>query len=203
MFEGRRKITEGSEQSIFVNFMASRIRLHVAEFSPRFVFIHAGVVEWKDRAIVIPARSFSGKTSLVKELVRLGACYYSDEYAVIGEDGLVRPFASPLGIRKSGEWEQTDANPEDFGVVGTAPVEIGMIVHTAFESGADFEPVEISRGEGILEMLSQTISMTYRPEFTLKLLNLATSRAIILKSIRGEAARAARKILKLLEKQMS
>jgi uridine kinase len=41
--------------------------------------------------IAIPGRSFSGKTSLVTALVRAGAVYYSDEFAVIDRDGLVRP----------------------------------------------------------------------------------------------------------------
>lgn len=47
----------------------TQMRLTVAEYAPERVFVHAGVVGWKDKAIVIPARSFQGKTSLVAELV--------------------------------------------------------------------------------------------------------------------------------------
>src|SRR6266550_5588400 len=44
---------------------ASHLQITVAEHSPRRVFVHAGVVGWNDRAIVIPGRSYSGKTTLV------------------------------------------------------------------------------------------------------------------------------------------
>ena len=44
------------------------------------------IVTWgRGRAIVIPGRTFSGKSTLVAELVRAGATYYSDEYAVEDE----------------------------------------------------------------------------------------------------------------------
>ena len=39
------------------------LELHVAEHTPNFVFVHAGVVGWQGRAIVIPGRSYSGKSS--------------------------------------------------------------------------------------------------------------------------------------------
>ena len=39
----------------------SHLQLTVAEYAPRRVFVHAGVVGWKGRAIVIPGMSFSGK----------------------------------------------------------------------------------------------------------------------------------------------
>jgi len=55
----------------------SHVQLTVAEYAPRCVFVHAGVVGWKDRAIVIPGLSHSGKTTLVDQLIRAGATYYS------------------------------------------------------------------------------------------------------------------------------
>ncbi len=55
------------------------LQLHVAERARRRVFVHAGVVGWGGRAIVIPGRTTRGKTTLVKALVDAGATYYSDE----------------------------------------------------------------------------------------------------------------------------
>src|SRR5207253_8542197 len=37
----------------------STLRLYVAEFAKRRLFIHAGVVGWRGRAVLIPGRSFS------------------------------------------------------------------------------------------------------------------------------------------------
>src|SRR6266545_992806 len=50
----------------------SDLQLYVAEMSPRRVFVHAGVVGWRGQAIVIPGRSFSGKTTLTATLVKAG-----------------------------------------------------------------------------------------------------------------------------------
>src|SRR3954470_4938047 len=75
----------------------------VAALSPQRVFVHAGVVGWNGGAVVIPGASFSGKTSLVAELVRRGATYYSDEYAATARGGGVHRFANPLSTRGDGE----------------------------------------------------------------------------------------------------
>src|SRR6059058_4219429 len=77
----------------------SHVQLTVAEFAPRCVFVHAGVVGWNNRAIVIPGLSHSGKTTLVKQLIEAGASYYSDEYAVLDEKGCVHSYPRPLGVR--------------------------------------------------------------------------------------------------------
>src|SRR5260370_27323325 len=74
----------------------SDLRLFVAELARRRVFVHAGVVGWKGKAIVEPGRSFSVKTSLVAELVRAGATYYSDGHAVFDATSLAHPFPTPL-----------------------------------------------------------------------------------------------------------
>jgi len=37
------------------------------------LFVHAGVVDWQGQAILIPGRSMTGKTTLVKSLVEAGA----------------------------------------------------------------------------------------------------------------------------------
>src|SRR5215471_10513639 len=48
----------------------SHLQLTVAEYAPRRVFVHAGVVGWNGQAILIPGSSFSGKSTLVSKLLR-------------------------------------------------------------------------------------------------------------------------------------
>ena len=60
----------------------SDMDFYIAQRAPRKLFVHAGVVAWKGHAIVIPGRSHSGKTTLVKAFLQAGATYYSDEFAV-------------------------------------------------------------------------------------------------------------------------
>src|SRR6185295_19741358 len=95
--------------------LESDLRLFVAELATHRVFVHAGVVGWKGKAIVIPGRSYSGKSTLVAELVKAGATYYSDEYAVFDSRGRVYPFPKPLEMRASGDFKQVKVGVESLG----------------------------------------------------------------------------------------
>jgi len=80
---------------------------HIAETAHDRFFVHAGVVGWNGRAIVIPGQSKIGKTTLVEEFLRIGATYYSDEFAVFDRRGYVHPFARPLRVRTDGLQRKT------------------------------------------------------------------------------------------------
>ena len=82
--------------------LEDHLQLYVAEHAPRRVFVHAGVVGWRGKAVVIPGRTMTGKSTLVKALVEAGATYYSDEYAVLDKRGRVHPYARPLAMRPIG-----------------------------------------------------------------------------------------------------
>src|SRR6266550_3942853 len=79
--------------------LEDHVKLYVAETAPRLVFVHAGAVGWRGRAIVLPGVSYSGKSTLVAALVKAGAVYYSDEYAVLDPRGRVHAFACALQER--------------------------------------------------------------------------------------------------------
>jgi hypothetical protein len=178
----------------------SDLQLHVAEAARRRVFIHAGVVGWKGRAILIPGRSLSGKTTLVAALVRLGATYYSDEYAVMDKSGRVHPFPKPLQIREGASTKQTKHSVEEFGGrVGHRPLPVGLIISSRYRSGARWRPRPLSTGQGMLELLANTVSARRNPRAALSALQQAASGAQTLKGERGEAANAAHAILKRLE----
>ena len=98
-----------ADLALVLAMLDSELRGHVADHATDGFFIHAGVVAHRGRGIVIPGDSFSGKTTLVAELVRAGAGYYSDEFAVIDAEGLVHPYARPLSFRALGPTTTTDA----------------------------------------------------------------------------------------------
>ena len=87
--------------------LGGHLMIHVAEYAPEFVFVHAGVVAWQGRALLLPGVSHAGKSTLVAELVRAGATYYSDEFALLDSHGRVHPFARDLRIRRPGKPDQT------------------------------------------------------------------------------------------------
>jgi hypothetical protein len=201
LFKGRNKIEFGNDREIFLKYLDWQIRLTIAEFAEARVFLHAGVVGWKGEAILVPARSFQGKTTLVKELTKLGAEYYSDEYAVLDEEGFVHPFPKMLSIRGlKDDYRQTDCPVESLGgIKGEKPLPVGMVLITEYERGADWKPQILSEGLGVMEMLSHTIPIRYNPKFSLKVLNKTANRAIIVKTKRGEAKEFALKLLSFFE----
>ena len=58
--------------------------------------VHGGVVGHEGRAILLPGPTGAGKSTLVAELIRQGASYFSDEYALIDSAGRVHPYPRPL-----------------------------------------------------------------------------------------------------------
>lgn len=181
----------------FLNYL----RIKIAKYAESKIFIHAGVVGWKDKAIIIPAESFKGKTTLVAELVKFGCTYYSDEYAVLDENGLVHPFPKMISMRGfADKFKQKDIPPEEFGTIGKKPIPVGMVLITEFEKNAEWKPERLTMGEGMMEILCHTIPIRYKPEFTLFVLNKILSRAIIAKSKRGEAPHFAEILTNYFEK---
>lgn len=184
-------------EEVFRNFETD-LHMHIAEFSNRRVFVHAGVVGWQGRAILLPGRSFTGKTTLVAELIQAGATYYSDEYALLDERGRVHPFARPLGLRNENGARKFSAE-ELGGKVGAKPLPVGLVALTTYKSGARWRPRTLSAGRGALALVDNTVSMRRQPEKALAAIQEAVSRSTIIKSMRGEAAGVADEILKLVE----
>src|SRR5205814_1107286 len=85
----------------FFKFFDSIVRIVVGENAVDRVFLHAGAVGRKGRAIVLPAESFKCKSTLVAELVRQGAEYYSDDFAIFDDHGLLHPFPRTISLTKS------------------------------------------------------------------------------------------------------
>jgi hypothetical protein len=167
----------------------SDLQLYVAETSPRRVFVHAGVVRWRGKAIIIPGRSFSGKTTLTAELVKAGATYYSDEYAVLDGQGRVHPYRRRLSVRENGHLER----PKKYAVEslggrsGIKPLPVGLVIVSKYKPNARWRPQKISAGEGALALMANTVSVRRQPETTLATLRKVVARAPVFKGTRGEA----------------
>jgi hypothetical protein len=172
------------------------LQLYIAEWNKRRVFVHAGVVGWRGRAIVIPGRSFSGKSTLVAELVRLGATYYSDEYAVVDSNGKIHPYPKPLSIRENGSTKQRRCPVEQFGgKAGSRPLPAGLVLVGKYRPEGQWRPRRVSAGMGALALLSNTVSARTSPESALDALKKLVTNAMVLKGDRGEAKHLAHRIL--------
>lgn len=182
------RLARSKDLELVLRVFESDLQIMVADNARRRVFVHAGVVAWKTNAILIPGRSFSGKTTLVSKLVKAGATYYSDEYAVLDERGLVHPFPRPLGVRQAGEFETKRVNVEAIGgVAGSKPLRVGLVVSTSYREGARWRPRQLTTGRGVLELLANTVSARSQTNLALATLPKAIKFAEILKGVRGEA----------------
>ena len=180
--------------------LESDLQLYVAEFAPDRLFVHAGVVGWQGQAILIPGRSFTGKSPLVAELVRAGATYYSDEYAVLDAQGKVHPYPRPISLRENGSTKGTKRRLADLGIdPGVKPLSVGLVVVTEYAAGARWQPRRLSAGAGALALLANTVSARRQPEMAFATLQKVVTRAPVLESERGEAKQVAARILENLD----
>jgi hypothetical protein len=183
-----------------LNALESDLGMFVAEQAPRHVFVHAGAVGFAGRALVIPGRTFTGKSTLVAALVKAGAEYYSDEFAVLDSKGRVHPYPRALALR-DGQARQHRLPPEELGAVGRRPLPVGLVLSSTFKTGARWRPRSLSAAEAAMELLANTIPARGKPKEVLAVLAQALRTARALKGNRGEADIVAPRLLEALATQ--
>ncbi len=201
LYKNGEKIFHREMRETSVESVASRIRLAVAEFAVGRVFIHAGVIAWKGKAVVIPGRSFHGKTALTLALIKRGAIYYSDEYAVLDADGFLHPFAKMLSVRgEIDDRKQIDYPVEKFGgTAGTEKISVGLVLISQYKARARWNPKLLSPANGVIELLKHTVPIRQNPQFTLEVINKIAKEAVFVKSNRGDVSKSADLILRFLD----
>ncbi len=178
------------------------IRWLLADEARDWIFIHAGAVGWRGRAIVLPGASGAGKSSLVAELVKAGALYYSDEYAILDRLGRVHPFATPLQVRQEAQTSQVRRSVEELGGhAGRDPLPVGLIVSVLFRPAAPGELLRISPASGVLRMLEH-IAARSQPHQVLEVLTAVASQAPAFAGERADAGPFATRLLTLLDSQL-
>jgi hypothetical protein len=177
----------------------SDLELWIAECARNRVFVHAGCVAVDGQAIVLPGRSMSGKSSLTAALVRAGADYYSDEYAVFDNRGLVRPYPRRLAIRPyDGAAPRRVPVEELGGRSGRGPAKVKLIAVLRFDPGAGWQPRPLTRGPAVLRLLDNTVATRSRPRAVLSALEGATHDARALEGTRGDADDTAARLMSIL-----
>lgn len=176
--------------------LESGLELSVSRNARGYLFVHAGVVGWRGRAVLIPGRSRSGKTSLVAALVRQGAVYLSDEFAVLDPEGRVHPYPRALSIREPGRERPRSCPVEELGGhAGAGPLPVGCVVFTRYREGSRWNPRPVAPGRSVLGLLDNTVLAQIEPRLSLSTLCRAIVGAAAIRSPRGDAREAARRLL--------
>lgn len=188
---------EGVEE--LVRAVSSSVQLSIAAHATDAVFIHAGAVAWNGAGIVLPGGSFVGKTTLVAALVRAGAEYYSDEYAVLGPGGQLIPYAKPLSVRTAGG--TVPLAPGELGSVGESAVAVRLVVISRYEAGAVWQP-QLHRGaEVALPLVENAVAATIRSIDVLDAAAEVARTAVLVRGARPDADAVAMSLLELLDTQ--
>ena len=181
------------------------VQLLVAQMTRTRAFLHCGAVRWKGRAILVPGESGSGKSSLTAELVRAGAQYYSDEYAILDGRGRVHPYHLPLSLDEpdTDAWDFRPVSVEDLGGrKAISPAPVGLVLLTQYREGARWRPRAQTNGRGVLALMGHAVGARYRPSWMMQCLRSTLKPALVLKGVRGEASDIAPLALERLEQHV-
>lgn len=161
--------------------------------------VHAGAVQFGDRALLLPGKSFAGKSSLVAELLRRGATCLSDEYALIDGAGMVHSYPRPLLLRNGGH-EQTPILPGELQAQTAAgPARVGWILSLRYEAGGSWNVQGVPQSMALLSLLQNTPHALADSPRMVDSFERAVAGAQCFEGRRGEMADAADRILAMAQ----
>ena len=194
--DGSVVLAAATEEDVFA-LLCQDIDNTVAQRSRQMLFVHAGVIGWRGLAIVIPGRSYTGKSTLVAELVLRGAVYYSDEFAVLDDLGMVHPYRRPLVLR--GEARPSPDLRVMRGDAAMEPLPISVVVAGPYQPGVAWRPTVVRGARAVLPLIDGTVQGR---EESAKMLRIAAGRApniVTLQGPRPEATDVAAQLLDMVD----
>ena len=165
-----------------------------------FRAVHAGAVQIDGRALLLPGSSHAGKSSLVAELLRRGASCFSDEYALLDNEGRVHAYPRPLLLR-NGRPRQSLFLPEDLGstfAVGAAHVR--WILALDYVSSGAWDVHEIEQGEAVMLLLRNTPHEMAKSPGMVDFFLRTAANSVCYAGQRCDVAEAATHVLKLVSR---
>jgi hypothetical protein len=189
LFRGNALISAAYQLESVLGALESDLDHQVAMLAaPERIFLRAGVVGWHGRAIVIAGRPHSGTSTLVAELLRAGASYYSDEYAVLDAQGWVHPFARPLWLCAGAGSNPVRYRADELGArVATRPMPVGLVVFPRYRLGVRAELAPLRPSAAAAELMDSMECAGTHPEAARAATRKALADAWILHGDRREA----------------
>lgn len=171
--------------------LESDLALFAAERLAGRVAVHAALAVVDGVAIVVPGRSFTGKTTLGLALARAGAVLASDEYALVdATTGLVTGWPRAARVRLDGGGSRREPVAATIEPTPVALVALLRFDATLDGSGAPVTEEPLTRADGVVRVLDETVCARSRPQESLDAALLLTEREVIA-GPRGDADAAA------------
>ena len=187
-----------------LGYLEDDIQIFVAEFATPHLFVHAGVVAVDGRAIIIPGRSFAGKSTLVTSLVKAGATYYSDEYAVLDRQGRVIPYPRRVSLRTgphgpAGRLDFAHLAPQ--GPAKDHAIPIGLVALLRYDEEAGWDVRKLDQLEAIMAMSEQTVAIQRRPADSFAILGEVARGAPVIQGTRGDVEDTMQRLQDIVHRQ--
>jgi hypothetical protein len=178
-----------SVASVIAERLESSLQIYIAEFADPHLFLHSGVVVWHGKTIVLPGKSFAGKSTLVRALVNAGATYFSDEFAVFDHEGRVLPYPRKLSHREgplgpSGRIDMAAHAPDLDG--NFEPLAVDLVALIRYEAGSEWEANQLRGAEAVVAMSEHMVPIRRRPAETLTMLTRVVDSALVYRCIRPD-----------------
>jgi len=194
--DGAANFAAATEDDVFA-WLCQDIDNAVAQRSPRMLFVHAGVIGWRGVAIVVPGRSYTGKSTLVAELVWRGAVYYSDEFALLDDQGMVHPYRRPL-VRRG----ETRPSPDLRMLRADAPTEplpIAVVVAGPYQPGVVWRPTVVRGAKAVLPLIDGMVQAREQTARTLRIAARVAPGIVTLQGPRADAKDVAAELLEIVD----
>ena len=152
----------------------------IATRAHQYLMLHAGVVERRGRALILPAWPGSGKSTLCAALIHRGWRLLSDEFALVRADGLLEPMPRLIALKNQSipvirrfapqavlgpEFPKTRKGTVVHLRPPTASVELagrpippGWIVFPQFKAGAELSLRPLSREYAFLKLCENSFN---------------------------------------------
>jgi len=197
-YAGDRLVAADDGMNVIVEILQAVVDETVVHDLPGLVAVHAGVAVCNGVAAILPGGSQAGKTMLVAELLKKGAVYYSDEYALVDAEGRVHPYPRALMLRNNGGWRHPVVPRPQTAANGDSHAPVRLIVSVEWTPGGQWEVRPIPQSEALLVLLRNTpAEMAKSPEI-LEHLRRGAASAVCYSGVRGEAGDAADRVMELL-----
>lgn len=168
----------------------------VARRAPHSLFVHAGVVGWRGVGIVIPGRGPTGKSTLVADLVRRGAVYYSDTFAVLDGQGRVHSYRGQLGVG-------SEDQPHDLRLIReespAEPLPIGLIVSGGYAPEAVWRPAVVRGPHAALPLADSMVVAREQAAQMPQIIGQIAAGAVGLRGPRAEGEEVATLLLDIVD----
>ena len=174
----------------------SEVAIFAAERLDRLVAVHAAVIAWHGRALVVPGTSGAGKSTLCIEAVAAGAQVLTDEYALVDpRTGWVTGWLRPVRVRRSdGTVDRLDI------AVASDPVPVGLVAMLVHHSEVEPNWAPITGAEAVLGLLANTVCAQSRPDESLDAALAIARSSPAVGGFRGEASATIVDLLAFMDK---